>query len=227
MSQNSEKIQNALLNLDLANHLDLFDSVAQDIGLAGYVKHWEYDYLENDMSSRQMRLAKIRALNAYEGAMNNKASIQETKALFLGSLFYREKRSAAQKMLFFKINQKIEEKKQVSASIYEMVEQLICFNKSKKKNLKEKIFIDCANMLVYNNDVEIKTVHFFDRFDKAGIKFRQENFEQLEFSNWLRKLSVELTCIKHQTQWSNIKAFKLNLPNQVKKLILELNGSPI
>ena len=223
MSQNSEKIQNALLNLDLANHLDLFDSVAQDIGLAGYVKHWEYDYLENDMSSRQMRLAKIHALNAYEGAMNNKASIQETKALFLGSLFYREKHSAAQKMLFFKINQKIEEKKQVSTSIYEMVEQLICFNKSKKKSLKEKIFIDSANMLVYNNDAEIKRIHFFDRFDKAF----KDNFEQLEFSNWLRKLSVELTCIKHQTQWSSIKAFKLNLPNQVKKLTLELNGSPI
>lgn len=225
MSQNSEKIQNALINLDLANHLDLFDSVAQDIGLLSYVKHWENDYFTNDDSgtSRDMRLAKINALNAYEGAMNNKASVQETKALFLGSLFYREKHSAAQKMFFFKINQKIEEKKQVSIGIYEMVEQLICFNKSKKKNLKEKIFIDSRNMLVYSDDLEIKREHFFDRFDIAQRKFKQSNFEELAFPNWLRKLSVELTCVKHQTQWSSVKAFKLNLPNQVKKLISGLS----
>lgn len=223
MSQNSEKIQNALINLDLANHLNLFDSVAQDIGLLGYVKHWENDYLTNGLSSRHMRLAKINALNAYEGAMNNKASVQETKALFLGSLFYREKHNAAQKMFFFKINQKIEEKKQVSIGIYEMVEQLICFNKSKKKNLKEKIFVDSRNMLVYSEDLEIKREHFFDRFDTAQRKFKQSNFEELAFPNWLRKLSVELTCVKHQTQWSSVKAFKLNLPNQVKKLISELS----
>lgn len=222
MSQNSEKIQNALINLNLANHLDLFESVAQDIGLLSYVKHWENDYLTNGLSSLQMRLAKINALNTYEGAMNNKASVQETKALFLGSLFYREKHNAAQKMLFFKINQKIEEKKQVSTGIYEMVEQLICFNKSKKKNLKEKIFIDSRNMLVYSDDLEIKQRHFFERFDNAQRKFKQSNFEELTFPNWLRKLSVELTCIKHQTQWSSVKAFKLNLPNHVKKLTLDL-----
>lgn len=239
-------ITNAVADYKLSHRADLLPTILKDLDVVIYFSRLAscISPIDSDVYNGSTKWGSV-ILNCYEGALWEKLSTSDTRALLVGAIFhgvehtngnYSDKYNAESSIeRLRKWHKDVKETNKSHALTDEEYNVAVsCIRYAYRKendyskikvsstNKPERIIRDAYGMTPYEEPVNVLNLY-------KGLHFEMNNSSYnkpvVSINQFLEYLNSDLRLLPQQTSWAKLKAFHRNWPNACKNAILLLKDN--